>query len=70
MLTVRLSPKLEARLDNLAKETGLPKACYAKRALTEFLDEHEDCLIAVARLEDDLPPISLEKVIRRLGLKR
>lgn len=68
MLTVRLSPKLEARLNKLAQRTGRPKAYYAKRAIAEFLDEQEDYLIAVARLEDELPSIPLSKVAKRLGL--
>lgn len=70
MLTVRLSPELEARLNKLAKRTGRPKAYYAKRAIAEFLDEQEDYLIAVSRLEDQLPLISLDKVIKRLGVQR
>jgi RHH-type transcriptional regulator, rel operon repressor / antitoxin RelB len=45
MLTVRLSPKLEARLNKLAKRTGRPKAYYAKQAIAEFLDEQEDYLM-------------------------
>jgi len=68
MLTVRLSPKLEARLERLAKRTRRPKAYYAKKAITEFLDEQEDYLIAVARLEDNLPSIPLDEVVRQLGL--
>ncbi len=70
MLTVRLSPELEARLNKLAKRTGRPKAYYAKKAIAEFLDEQEDYLIAVSRLEDQLPLISLDKVIKRLGVQR
>jgi RHH-type transcriptional regulator, rel operon repressor / antitoxin RelB len=70
MLTVRLSPKLEARLDKLARRTGRSKSHYAKQAIAEFLDDQEDYLIAVSRLEDELPAISLNKVIRRLGLDR
>ena len=70
MLTVRLSPRLEARLNRLAKRTGRPKSFYAKKAITEFLDEQEDYLIAVARLEDNLPPIPLAEVVKQLGLDR
>jgi len=33
MLTVRLSAKLENRLNRLAKRTGRPKAYYAKKAI-------------------------------------
>jgi len=69
MLTVRLSPELEGRLNRLAKRTGRPKAYYAKKAIAEFLDEQEDYLIAVARLEDNLPSIPLQEVIRQLGLE-
>jgi RHH-type rel operon transcriptional repressor/antitoxin RelB len=70
MLTVRLSPKLEARLSRLARRTGRPKAYYAKKAIAEFLDEQEDYLIAVARLEEDLPAIPLAEVVKQLGLGR
>ena len=68
MLTVRLSPRVQARLNRLARRTGRPKAFYAKKAITEFLDEQEDYLIALARLEDNLPPIPLSEVVKRLGL--
>ncbi len=68
MLTLRLPPKLEARLNRLAKRTGRPKAFYAKRAIAEFLDEQEDYLIAISRLEENLPPVPLAEVIKQLGL--
>ncbi len=68
MLTVRLSPKLETRLNRLSKRTGRPKSYYAKKALEAFLDEQEDYLIALSRLENKLPAIPLEEVVKRLGL--
>lgn len=67
-MTVRLSPKLEGRLNRLGKRTRRPKAYYAQKAIAEFLDEQEDYLIAIARLEDNLPTIPLEEVLRQLGL--
>jgi len=70
MLTVRLSPKLEAKLNKLVRRTGRPKSYYARQALAEFLDEQEDYLIAVSRLENELPAVPLNKVIKRLGLDR
>ena len=70
MLSVRLPAKLESRLGRLAKRTGRSKAFYVKRALEELLDEQEDYLIAVARLENELPSIPLGKVLKRLGLER
>ena len=70
MLTVRLSSKLETRLNRLAKRTGRPKSYYAKKALEAFLDEQEDYLISLSRLENKLPAIPLEEVMKRLGLDR
>ena len=70
MLTLRLPPRLEARLNRLAKRTGRPKAFYAKKAIADFLDEQEDYLMAVARLEDNLPSITLAEVVEQLGLDR
>ncbi len=69
MLTVRLSSKLETRLNRLARRTGRPKSYYAKKALEAFLDEQEDYLIALSRLENKLPAIPLEEVVKRLGLE-
>ncbi|MGO9271755.1 MAG: hypothetical protein ACLQOO_16075 [Terriglobia bacterium] len=68
MLTVRLSPKLEARLNRLAKQTGHPKAFYAKKAVTEFLDEQEDYVIAVARLEENLHPMPLAEAVKQAAM--
>ena len=70
MLTLRLQPAMERRLNRLAKRTGRPKAYYAKKAIGEFLDEQEDYLIAIARLEENLPSIPLGEVVKRLGLDR
>ena len=70
MLTVRVPASLDKRLEKLARRTGRSKSFYAKRALAEFLEEQEDYLIAVSRLEDDLPSIPLSEVVKRLGLDR
>jgi RHH-type rel operon transcriptional repressor/antitoxin RelB len=69
MLTVRLHPKLEARLNRLAKRTGRTKTYYAKKAIEEFLEEQEDYLIALTRLEGKLPGSPLEEVVKKLGLE-
>ena len=55
MLAVRLDQNTESRLDRLAKETHRSKSYFVKRAITTFLDEMEDKLIAVARLEQENP---------------
>jgi RHH-type rel operon transcriptional repressor/antitoxin RelB len=69
MLTVRLPPKLEARLNRLAKRTGRTKAYYAKKAIEDFLEDQEDYFLALSRLEEKLPGIPLEEVAKRLGLE-
>ena len=69
MISVRPSPKLEARLNRLAKRTGRTKAYYAKKAIEEFLEEQEDYFIALSRLEEKLPGIPLEEVVKKLGLE-
>jgi RHH-type rel operon transcriptional repressor/antitoxin RelB len=69
MLTVRLPPKLEARLNRLAKRTGRTKAYYAKKAIEEFLEDQEDYFIALSRLEEKLPGIPLDEVVKKLGLE-
>ena len=69
MLTVRLPSKLEARLNRLAKRTGRTKAYYAKKAIEEFLEDQEDYFIALSRLEEKLPGIPLDEVVKKLGLE-
>ncbi len=69
MLAVRLPENLEQRLADLSEKTHRSKSFYVKQALTSFLDEHEDHFIAIARLEEGNPRISLEEVERRLDLE-
>jgi RHH-type rel operon transcriptional repressor/antitoxin RelB len=51
MLSVRLSPELEQRLNTLAQETHRSKSFYIAKALEEFLDDQEDYLLATQTLE-------------------
>ena len=66
---VRLNPRLEDRLERLAKRTGRSKSMYIRRALEEFLDDQEDYLIALQRLEENLPPIPWEAALNELNLR-
>ncbi len=68
MLAVRLPDEIEARLAALAERTGRSKSFYVREAVREHLDDLEDYYLAVQRLEERLPTISLEEVERRLGL--
>ena len=68
MLAVRLPEKLEHKLDDLATQTGRTKSFYVRKAIEEFLDNHEDYLIALARLEKRNPRLSLKELEKELGL--
>jgi RHH-type rel operon transcriptional repressor/antitoxin RelB len=68
MLALRLPSDLEKRLDELAKKTGRSKSYYARLAIEEFLQDQEDYLLAINRLEKNLAGIPIDEVERRLGL--
>lgn len=68
MLVLRLPKKIETRLESLAQKTGRTKTFYAREAILEHLDDLEDYYLAVRRLEERLPTLSLEEMERRLGL--
>ena len=69
MLAVRLPDQLEHRLSELAKQTHRPKSYYVKQALEEFLEEHEEHLLVLSRLEKKNPRITLTEMERRLDLE-
>lgn len=68
MLTVRLDPELEARLDELAEATGRSKSHYVRQALEEFLEDRADYLLAISLLEKKDPTTSLDELRRELGI--
>ncbi len=67
MLSVRLSDSVEKRLDNLSNKTSRSKSHYVEQALERFLDEQEAYLLALSRLEEKGPNISLEDAKKQLG---
>ena len=67
MLSVRLSKKVEHRLVDLSEKTKRSKSYYVERALEQFLDEQEDYLLDLARMEEKGPHISLEEAKKQLG---
>ena len=69
MLAVRFPKDLEHRLVKLSSQTGRTKSHYLKKALEEYLEEHEDFLLAVARLEKKNPRISLKELEKKLNVE-
>lgn len=68
MISVRLSEKMEHRLSELSEKTHRSKSYYVERALQTFLDDQEDYLLALSRLEEKSPNISLKEAKKQLGL--
>lgn len=67
--SVRLPEQLESRLVHLAEQTGRSKSYYVTKAIQNFLEDQEDYLLAISRLEERNPRISLEELEDRLGLE-
>ena len=68
MLSIRLDPDTEERLDQLARETGRTKSYYVREALLRHLEEMEDRYIAIHRLENPGDRVPLEELERELDL--
>jgi RHH-type rel operon transcriptional repressor/antitoxin RelB len=51
-VSVRLPEDVARRLDELAKSLDRPKTYIVTKALREYLEEYEDYLIALHRLND------------------
>ena len=63
-MSFQLPKDLEKRLDALVQKTHQSKDYYLREALEEYLQEQEDLLIALERLDDiesgKVKPVSLE----------
>ena len=70
MLAVRLTKELEDELTKLAASSGRSKSYYVKEALTSYLQEHSDYMLALAALERQEPRTSLADMRKELGLER
>jgi len=51
-VSIRLPDDIAKRLDELAKSLDRPKTYIVTKALREYLEEYEDYLIALHRLND------------------
>lgn len=68
MLTVRLNKDLENRLGKLAHTTGRSKSYYAQKAISEFLEDKQDYLEALAVLEKSKKKYTIEEAATILGI--
>jgi RHH-type rel operon transcriptional repressor/antitoxin RelB len=51
-INLRVDDETDHRLQYLSERTGRSKTFYATEALTQYLDEHEDYLLAKDALEE------------------
>ena len=70
MLSLRLDPGVERRLNRLAQRTGRTKSYYARELIEGNLEDLEDRYLAEARLEKRRPALSSRQVRKELGLNR
>lgn len=70
MLSVRIPETLEHRLTVLSQKTNRSKSHYVEEALKQYLDDYEDYMLALSRLEEKGPNISLEDAMKELGFPR
>jgi sialidase-1 len=69
-MTIEIPGEIQARLAKLAEKTGLATDQHTRKALLDYLDDHEDALIATQRLEKGNARIRFEDLERELGLER
>ena len=68
MTAVRLPREVDERLAQLARRTGRTKAHYIRTAVAEWLEENEDYLLALDRLEKDKERFTLQQLEREFGV--
>jgi len=62
IITSGMSDKIYNRLNNLDRAIGRKRSYLVKKAVRDFLEEQEDYFIALRRLEEKNPRISLEQL--------
>ncbi|MDG7007915.1 MAG: ribbon-helix-helix protein, CopG family [Nitrososphaerota archaeon] len=65
-ISVRLPEDVAERLEELAKSLDRPKTYIVTKALKEYLEEYEDYLIALHRLNDKDDRLVSEKELVKL----
>jgi RHH-type rel operon transcriptional repressor/antitoxin RelB len=64
MLTLRLPPDMERRLDRLTRKAGRTKSALAREAILRHVEDIEDFYLAEHRLRRGGPRLTLDEVER------
>jgi RHH-type transcriptional regulator, rel operon repressor / antitoxin RelB len=67
-ITIDLSPDVERRLEQLARQRGRPKDEFVREALLQFLADQEDVELARSRLAEPGRRKTLQELERELDL--
>ena len=68
MMGIRLPEDIDKRLALLAQRTGRTKTYYAREAILRYIDDLEDAYIALERLNNPGPRLTMEEAKKALGL--
>jgi predicted DNA-binding protein len=68
MISVALNPDVEQRLTELANSRGLSKNDFARELIEACIEDLDDIRMAVGRLEDRQPALTVEQARKALGL--
>ncbi|QQG48025.1 MAG: ribbon-helix-helix protein, CopG family [archaeon] len=66
-VSVRLPEDIAKRLDDLARSLDRPKTYIVTKALKEYLEEYEDYLVALHRLNDKDDKVVSQKDLVKLA---
>ena len=70
MLAIKLSPDVEERLKAIAERTGRSQSEHAGEAILRYLEDLEDEMIALERLDRPGRRWTLDDLERELDLER
>ena len=70
MLAIKLSPDVEERLKAIAERTGRSQSEHANEAILRYLEDLEDEMIALERLDRPGRRWTLDDLERELDLER
>ena len=68
-IALRLPPKLDKRLTELAQKTHRSKSFYAREAIEHYIEDLEDYYLAMAVLNNPGKIYSMEDVEKMCGLE-